>query len=217
MSLPTPSKPPHPLHTLRRARSTILHLLLARPTSAPFTLANISRFMSSASGLDKSLMIIQYPAKIVVALLVALVARLGKANVGKDAPLAVGREVLRSWAMRYAVRFKALSSSIGDARTMMRLLGQSHDLDNASDPLSPLAPSRHHPRPRLHSRPPIVRITHRPNIPPHHHPPNRLPHPLLPAREPILPLLQGRLTPLARPRTRLEHMELQVLGRVRCA
>jgi hypothetical protein len=128
MSLPTPLKPPHPALTLRRARSTILHLLLARPSSVPFTLNNISQFLSSASGLDKSLMIIQYPAKIAVALLVALAARLAKANVGKgvnDGGLLVGREVLRSWAARYAVRLKALSSSIGDARTMMRLLGES--------------------------------------------------------------------------------------------
>lgn len=127
MSLSKPMKPLHPNVTLSEARSTILHLLLARPSSVPFTLANISTFMSSASGLDKSLMIIQYPAKIAVALLVALAQKLVKENAGKGVsgggPL--GKEVLRSRAALYAVRLKALSSSIGDARTMMRLLGKS--------------------------------------------------------------------------------------------
>ena len=80
--------------------------------------------MSSASGLDKSLMIIQYPAKIAVALLVALAAKLAKENVGKGVFMG-GFPALRSRAALYAVRLKALSSSIGDARTMMRLLGMS--------------------------------------------------------------------------------------------
>lgn len=84
-------------------------------------------------------MIIQYPAKIAVALLVALVARLGnKANAGKGVSpegFVVGREALRSWAARYAVRLKALSSSIGDARTMMRLLGESvHPIPTPNHP-----------------------------------------------------------------------------------
>jgi hypothetical protein len=85
--------------------------------------------MSSASGLDKSLMVIQYPAKIAVALLVALAAKLARSSrsSGKAAGekgLLVATEVLAVWAVRYAARLKALSSSIGDARTMMRLLGE---------------------------------------------------------------------------------------------
>ncbi|KAJ9110965.1 hypothetical protein QFC20_002731 [Naganishia adeliensis] len=112
MSLP-PSKPFHP--SLQKAHRTILHLLLARPSSPPLNLTTLSHFMSSASGLDKSLMVIQYPAKIIVALLVALAARLARSsNGGKMGAVT---------SLRWAARFKALSSSIGDARTMMRLLG----------------------------------------------------------------------------------------------
>ncbi|KAJ9096445.1 hypothetical protein QFC21_005267 [Naganishia friedmannii] len=127
MSFPTPAKPLHPQLKLTTIRQSILHLLLSRPTSPPFNLANISTFMSSASGLDKSLMVIQYPAKIAVALLVALAAKLARSSgsrktVGEKGWL-VGTDVLMVGAVRYAARLKALSSSIGDARTMMRLLG----------------------------------------------------------------------------------------------
>ncbi|KAJ9103673.1 hypothetical protein QFC19_004248 [Naganishia cerealis] len=126
MSFPTSTKP-HTKLRLTTIRQSILHLLLSRPSSPPFSLANISTFMSSASGLDKSLMVIQYPAKIAVALLVALAAKLAQSSSsGKalgDRGLLVGADVIRAWAVRYAARLKALSSSIGDARTMMRLLG----------------------------------------------------------------------------------------------
>lgn len=66
-------------------------------------------------------MVIQYPAKVVVALLVALAARLAKSGTAAG----LGQQVVRRLAVTWAVRFKALSSSIGDARTMMRLLGTS--------------------------------------------------------------------------------------------
>lgn len=202
--------------TLGKARSTILHLLLARPSSVPFTLANISTFMSSASGLDKSLMIIQYPAKIAVALLVALAAKLAKENHRKGLSaggILLGREALRSRAALYAVRLKALSSSIGDARTMMRLLGKSgHSLlDNSPHPSF----DRHHSRPRLDPIAPLIGIKLRSYISSHQYPPNCLPHPLLSAREPLIPFVQGRLPPLSGPGTQLEHMELPVLGGVR--
>lgn len=118
MSLP-PSKSFHP--SLQKARHTILHLLLARPSSPPLNLTTLSHFMSSASGLDKSLMVIQYPAKIIVALLVALAAR--ASNGGKIGAVT---------SLRWAARFKALSSSVGDARTMMRLLGTPPPLSLAT-------------------------------------------------------------------------------------
>ncbi|KAI5451742.1 hypothetical protein NCC49_001389 [Naganishia albida] len=116
MPSPASTKPSCP-----SLRQTILHLLLARPSSPTLTLSNVSRFLNSASGLDKGLMVIQYPAKIVVALLVALAARL--VTLDKRGKAGLGMQVLQRVAVTWAARFKALSSSIGDARTMMRLLG----------------------------------------------------------------------------------------------
>lgn len=122
MSSPASTKPSRP-----SLRQKILHLLLARPSSPTLNLSNVSRFLNSASGLDKGLMVIQYPAKIVVALLVALAARL--VTLDKRGKAGLGMQVLQRVAVTWAARFKALSSSIGDARTMMRLLGASFFAD----------------------------------------------------------------------------------------
>lgn len=178
--------------------------------------------MSSASGLDKSLMIIQYPAKIAVALLIALAAQLAKSTGGKGAAeggLLVGREVVRDWAVRYAARLKALSSSIGDARTMMRLLGTFLSVPAHEQLLIHLYGTRHHPRPRLHPNSPLFLVAYGTDSALDQHPSNRVAHPVLSARKPLIPILKRRLSPLALSRAQLEYMELQVLGgicRTRC-
>ncbi|KAJ9114277.1 hypothetical protein QFC22_005729 [Naganishia vaughanmartiniae] len=143
MSFPTPTKPLHPKLRLTTIRQSILHLLLSRPSSPPFNLSNISTFMSSASGLDKSLMVIQYPAKIAVALLVALAAKLarssGSRKVVGEKGLLIGTDVLAI----LAARIDPTNYLIGILQTVSLIL--YYPLENLSYlsskgvfPLSPL-------------------------------------------------------------------------------
>ena len=75
-------------------------------------MSNLSQFLSTASGLDKSLMIIQYPAKFIVPLLL-LLAKKSRGN----------KEIKRG-LIGFAGDVGRLSATISDTRTMMRLLGE---------------------------------------------------------------------------------------------
>ncbi|KAG7580079.1 hypothetical protein FFLO_00050 [Filobasidium floriforme] len=94
----------------RKPSSALIKHLLFPSTSPRLTPSNLATFLSTTSGLDKTLMLIQYPARIIVPLLLALARR----SRNKD-----GRRLLS----RFAQDLTNLSGSVSDARTMMRLLG----------------------------------------------------------------------------------------------
>jgi hypothetical protein len=91
--------------------SLIKHLLFPH-TSPRFNMTNLSQFLSTTSGLDKTLMAIQYPAKFIVPLLL-LLARKSRGN----------KEIKRG-LVDFAGDVGRLSATISDTRTMMRLLGE---------------------------------------------------------------------------------------------
>ncbi|KAH8090685.1 peroxisomal biogenesis factor 11 [Filobasidium floriforme] len=94
----------------RKPSSALIKHLLFPSTSPRLTPSNLATFLSTTSGLDKTLMLIQYPARIIVPLLLVLARR----SRNKD-----GRRLLS----RFAQDLTNLSGSVSDARTMMRLLG----------------------------------------------------------------------------------------------
>jgi len=75
--------------------------------------------MSSASGLDKSLMLLQYPARMVVPVVLLLVNRISRSTALR----ADLRKRLSSQLLGLVQRLNAMAGAIGDARTMMRLFG----------------------------------------------------------------------------------------------
>jgi hypothetical protein len=96
-------------------------LALLFPPSAPeVSLANVSRFMSSASGLDKSLMLLQYPARMIVPALLLLARRISQSTALR---LDVKNQ-LSSRLVALVQRLNNLAGAVGDARTMMRLFGE---------------------------------------------------------------------------------------------
>lgn len=107
----------------RKPSSSLIKHLLFPSTSPRLTTANLTTFLSSTSGLDKALMLIQYPARVIVPLLVVLARR----SEGKGVKRLLGR---------LALDLTNLSGGISDARTMMRLLGRFTDpsSDHPSQP-----------------------------------------------------------------------------------
>jgi hypothetical protein len=76
--------------------------------------------MSSASGLDKSLMLLQYPARMAVPVVLLLVNRISRSTALR----ADLRKRLSSKLLGAVQRLNAMAGAIGDARTMMRLFGE---------------------------------------------------------------------------------------------
>jgi hypothetical protein len=76
--------------------------------------------MSSAGGLDKSLMLLQYPARMIVPALLLLARRISQSTALR---LDV-RKQLSSRLVALVQRLNNLAGAVGDARTMMRLFGE---------------------------------------------------------------------------------------------
>ena len=90
--------------------------LLFPSTSPQLTLANVSKYTSSVSGLDKTLMLFQYPPRLIAPGLVLLARLLLKGGSPN------GSRVANS-IVKLVARMNAMAGAVGDARTMMRLLG----------------------------------------------------------------------------------------------
>ncbi len=115
--------PASPLTNLRALPSPILYRLLFPKTSPSVNLLNASTFLSSASGLDKGLMALQYPPKVIIPMLIALVRILSKAGKSGGLRLSVQRALIG-----LTESLSKLSSTVGDARTLMRIFGLVHTL-----------------------------------------------------------------------------------------
>lgn len=97
----------------KNPKSALLLRVLFPSTSPPINASTLTTYMSSATGLDKSLMLLQYSPKIVIPILLALSRRIALTH--KDRAVKM---------VTLAQRLGNLSGSISDARTMMRLLGE---------------------------------------------------------------------------------------------
>ncbi len=96
-------------------RHPILAVLF--PSSAPqLTLANVAKYTSSVSGLDKTLMLLQYPPRLIAPGLLLLARLLLRERTGN------GSRISQS-LVKLVARMNAMAGAVGDARTMMRLLG----------------------------------------------------------------------------------------------